>query len=219
MPPLSRTPVFTLAPLGSPRRLSLTQVAAQAECNVNFHHGFAEHSSAIRCLSRLLFLLSLSLSLSFTFAFPLTSFLKDVPAAAIFLALGEGARWIICHLSVFYCFIQTTCPFFFFFLDLKTPSYSRNRHDGSMENNRKAAPGASDACRVSCIWLLPVCNLYLFFFNVKTDMTVAVTQALQSCLLRRHCPPAEYLHKLLQSGRGSVHPERRGENGMQDGKK
>lgn len=43
-------------------------------------------------------------------------------------------------------------------------------------------------------------------------MTVAVTQALQSCLLRRYCPPAEYLHKLLQSGRGSVHPERRGEN-------
>lgn len=58
-----------------------------------------------------------------------------------------------------------------------------------------------------------------FFFNVKTDMTVAVTQALQSCLLRRYCPPAEYLHKLLQSGRGSVHPERRGENGMQDGRK
>lgn len=86
--------------------------------------------------------------------------------------------------------------FFFSFLDLKTPSYSRNRHDGSMENNRKAAPGASDACRVSCIWLLPVCNLYLFFFNVKTDMTVAVTQALQSCVLRRYCPPAEYLHKL-----------------------
>lgn len=36
----------------------------------------------------------------------------------------------------------------------------------------------------------------IYFFNVKTDMTVAVTQALQSCLLRRYCPPAEYLHKL-----------------------
>lgn len=55
----------------------------------------------------------------------------------------------------------------------------------------------------------------IYFFNVKTDMTVAVTQALQSCLLRRYCPPAEYLHKLLQSGRGSVHPERTGENRME----
>lgn len=30
-------------------------------------------------------------------------------------------------------------------------------------------------------------------------MTVAVIQVLQSCLLRRYCPPAEYLRKLLQS--------------------
>lgn len=31
------------------------------------------------------------------------------------------------------------------------------------KNNRKAAaPGASDSCRVSCIWLLPVCNSYFF---------------------------------------------------------
>lgn len=38
--------------------------------------------------------------------------------------------------------------------------------------------------------------IYLFI-NVKTDMTIAVTQALQSCLLRRYCPPAEYLRKFL----------------------
>ncbi|TFK03983.1 transcription factor Spi-C [Platysternon megacephalum] len=49
-------------------------------------------------------------------------------------------------------------------------------------------------------------------------MTVAVTQALQSCLLRRYCPPAEYLQKLLQSGGGNVHPERREKNGVGEGR-